>query len=114
MQYLFLASDESRAVELFQQRFGSQLIVLERNRISSQCHYEKNKNPLYIEENIFRTTQDYLTEMELLATCDGLLGSITSGLRYAVVKNGCKYQNVEIIDCGLFSDNRRRKKEGTM
>ena len=114
MQYLFLASDESRAVELFQQRFGSQLIVLERNRISSQCHYEKNKNPLYIEENIFRTTQDYLTEMELLATCDGLLGSITSGLRYALVKNGCKYQNVEIIDCGLFSDNRRRKKEGTM
>ena len=46
--------------------------------------------------------------MEALASCTGLLGSVSSGLRYAVVRNNGKYEKIKILDYGRFNDERRR------
>ena len=43
------------------------------------------------------------------ACCDALIGSVTSGLRYAVVKNNGRYEQTEILDCGRFPDPKRNR-----
>lgn len=103
MDYIFLTSDEQSAVEDFDKIFGDKLIVLPRKRCREGRTYNKqNPNPMYTMENIYQTSLDYLTEMELLAKCSALIGSITSGLRYAIIRNNMKYEHCEIIERGFF------------
>jgi len=107
---IFLASDEKSTVHRFQQRFGPRLIVMPRIRSSKMEQYnEEHPNPMYEKEQIMATSLEYLMEMEILARCYALIGSVTSGLRYAVVRNGGRYEHLHIIQCGLFPDPRRRK-----
>ncbi len=103
MDLIFLTSDDQESIQLFEMIFGKKLVFLPRNRTNSSKKYnKKNINPLYWEHNIYQTSLSYLTEMELLAKCNGLIGSVTSGLRYAIIKNNNKYEHVEIIDKGRF------------
>lgn len=113
MDYIFLASDEKQAVAQFQKEFGTRLLVLERERLDSNVRYTlKNPDLMYQTERIYYTSLDYLTEMELLSWCNALVGSVTSGLRYAVVRNGGRYEQVKILDYGLFSDQRKIRNQG--
>lgn len=110
MKHIFFASDESGAVQQFQMAFGERLITLPRKRADAGSSYSAERpNPMYLPEQSYRTALDYLTEMELLSHCGALIGSITSGLRYAIVRNGGRYANLEILDCGLFPDHRRKQ-----
>ena len=107
MHKIFFTSDSIESVEYFQNRFGDKLIVMPRIRQSEAVQLRMKDSPMYCEKNIFQTSVDYLTEMELLARCNALIGSITTGLRYAVVKNNMKYEHCEILERGFFEDRRR-------
>jgi len=109
MDKVFLATDSDYAVELFQKAFGKQLIVMTRMR--SPIGYDQKQDrlkPMYAPEHVIQTTKDYIAEMELLACCNGLLGTVSSGLRYAVVQNNLSYEQIEILDYGRFEDKRKR------
>ena len=109
MEYVFLASDEQNAVDEFKNAFRERLIVMPRLRANAGKSYtEENDNGMYASERMLRTTREYLIEMELLAQCNGLIGSITSGLRYAIVKNDGRYEYMELLDRGRFPDPRKR------
>lgn len=111
MQKVFLATDSDYAVEKFREAFGEALIVMPRMR--SPIGYDQKRDmlkPMYAPRNIIQTTTDYIAEMELLAACTGLLGSISAGLKYAVVRNGAKYERIEILDFGKLEDKNKRSK----
>ena len=114
MDALFLATESDDAVERFRRAWGERLIVLPRVRQRERDYGGMNYNPLYAPGAMAQTTLDYLTEMELLSRCSALLGSLTSGLRYAIIRNGLTYTHLEILDCGRFADPRQRAqaKEG--
>lgn len=101
MQYIFLTSDTEEAVQAFKKIFKDKLIVLKRERFSELLKKGEINN-LYSQENLYQTSLNYLTEMILLSRCDCLIGSINSGLRYAVIQNNCKYKNVKILDYGYI------------
>lgn len=103
MDYIFLATDEETSINLFKHYFGNKLFFLPRERYVKGIVYGKN-NPISIYSNkkIYNTTLMYLVEMEILSKCNGLLGSITSGLRYAIIRNNNKYEILKILDNGLF------------
>ena len=110
MDKVFLASDSDYAVEKFKEMFGQDCIVMSRMR--SPVGYDQKRDmlkPMYASENIIQTTKDYIAEMEMLSRCDGLLGTVSSGLRYAVVRNNVKYDKIEILDFGRFVDRNKRK-----
>lgn len=110
MEKVFLATDSDYAVELFQKAFGKQLIVMARMR--SPIGYDQKQDtlkPMYAPEHIIQTTKDYIAEMEMLACCNGLFGTVSSGLRYAVVQNNLSYEQIEILDYGRFEDGRKRQ-----
>lgn len=109
MDKVFLTSDTEYAVAFFQKTFGDALIVYPRQRATLGTEFlPDSKKIIYAPGRSFQTALDYLTEMELLSTCDGLIGAISSGFRYAVVKNGNRYRHIEVIDCGRFDDRRKR------
>ena len=109
MDKVFLTSDTDESVAYFSERFGKRLIVMPRIRNKENVAYEsKQDSPMHNKAHIYQTTLEYLAEMELLARCEGLVGSITSGLRYAVVRNNMKYEHCEILDRGLFNDERKK------
>lgn len=109
MDYVFLATEENANIELFRAVFGDQLLVMERERYNGWHIFTKeDPNPLYQEGKKHLTAQNYLAEMELLAACDGLIASITSGVRYAIFRNGAQYSHLELLDCGRFPDHRRK------
>lgn len=108
MDKVFLTSDEETIVSLFQERFQDRLIVLPRTRRvagkEAACYSQ-----LYGKSNIHETTLGYLTEMELLANCDAFLGTVTSGVRYARIRNGLNYKYCKIIDNGLLPNPKKRE-----
>lgn len=109
MDNIFMTSDSADSVEYFRNRFGNKLIVMPRIRRKEGVIYKTNEDsPMYCGAHIFQTTLEYLAEMELLARCDGLIGSVTSGLRYAIVKNNLNYKHVEILKRGFFEDKRKK------
>ena len=109
MEYVFLASDTEFAAKRFREEFGEKLILYVRERAEIGKEYERDyKKHMYAPEMMYQTARDYLTEMELLSCCDALIGSITSGLRYALIKNGNAFAHVEIIEKGFFRDDRYR------
>ena len=110
MNYIFLTSDESESVSVLRREFGDSLIVYNRNRSSGTVGFNSMGalNPMYHKSRIEDTTREYLVEMELLSKCDCLLGTITSGFRYALIKGFSNNKLFEIIDNGTLPDNRKR------
>ena len=103
MDTVFLATEENENIECFQARFGNRLVYLPRERYDKWKPATKGKpNPLYMPGKRYQTGLDYLMEMELLAVCDSLLGSVTSGLRYAIFRNGGRFSHLEVLDFGRF------------
>lgn len=107
--YVFLATEEQENIRVFQEHFAERFLYLPRRRYNGWKVYTKDDpNPLYREGRRYQTALNYLVEMELLAQCDALIGSITSGLRYAIFRNGGRFKHLEILDCGRFPDPRRK------
>lgn len=102
---IFIASDTNEAIEIFKNEFGDRLIFVDRIRYSEKIK-NVSENPLYRINQILKTSKYYLLEMELLAICDFLIGSINSGFRYAVIKNNNNYKDIEILNCGFLPDKR--------
>ena len=108
MEKIFLASDEETIIDSFRAEFHEQLIVIPRNRMQAGCQYDlQHPNRMYEKSNLYETTLSYLTEMELLASCDALIGSVNSGLRYAIIRKNGRYEHMDILDRGLSADARK-------
>jgi hypothetical protein len=104
LKYVFLASDEEYSVKCFQEKFGENLLLLPRIRTSKEQYATPEWfEQFYGKNSIYATSLEYLTEMELLSKCDALIGSITSGFRYAVIRNNNNYSKLVTIDNGLFA-----------
>ena len=105
MDKVLLTSDVESAVEKFRTSFGDKLLVLPRKRSDAKVKFSAiNVNPMYKKENLYNTTLSYITEMELLSRRTGLIGTVTSGLRYAIVRNNNRYENLEVLDYGRFAE----------
>lgn len=106
---IFLACDTDYVVRAFRAAFSDALVVMPRLRAEPGTEFGLDRNKqMFRPENLIRTSLDYLTEMELLASCSALIGTVTSGLRYALVRNNNAFAHTEILDCGTFPDHRRR------
>lgn len=100
--YVFLTTDIVEVITVFKEFLGDKIIVFDRSRMSEYMT-ETDVTNWYKIKGIHKITTDYLIEMELLSQCTGIIGSITSGLRYAIVRNGGAYELCNVLDYGLFS-----------
>ena len=109
MDYIFLASDTDFAVNKFKKEFQDVLIVYPRIRTEIGKEFSRDfLKQLYAPGMEYQTALNYLIEMELLSMCSALIGSITSGLRYAIIENNNQYEHVDILENGYFDDKNKR------
>ena len=100
---VFLATEEQQYIDFFKNELKDRLIFMPRRRYNGWKKYNESENPLYQPGCRYQTALEYLTEMELLSRCHCLIGSITSGLRYAIIQNNLQYDEVQIIENGFWS-----------
>lgn len=108
MDFVLIASDSQIVVDRFRKTFEGKLLVLPRHRAEVGKEYGLDKNKeMYQKANLYQTSLDYLAEMELLANCDTIIGAVTSGMRYALIRGSIKSDKVRVLDCGRFQDPRK-------
>ena len=100
-KYVFLASDTIEGIEYFKNILQDKLLYVKRNRLSEQLDKSRTKQCLK-NIDLYTHTLEYIYEMEILSRCHGLLGSINSGFRYAIIKNNNKFEYLNVLDYGLI------------
>ena len=105
MDYAFITCEFAPLIENIRKALGDKIIYLPRKRYDKppkRGDVEKNLDPLYVSGQKYQTNLDYLTEMVLLARCTSLLAAMSSGTRAAIIWNGGHYENMKIIENGLW------------
>lgn len=100
---VFLTTEDQDNIDYFKNYLGECLLYLPRERYYKWKPATKdNPDILHVPGKQYQTGLNYLMEMELLAECDALIGSVTSGLRYAILRNGGRFKYLEVLDKGVF------------
>ena len=90
-------------VDAMKEAFGDYLIVLPRLRDHLTRPADGvTQNPMYAPGQRYQTNLDYLTEVALLSKCDSLVGSMSSGMRTAIIWNAEHYEHVVVFEKGLW------------
>lgn len=101
--YIFFVNEMQELVDEMKAVFGDKLLVLPRLR----DHLDRpadgiTQNPLYMPGQRYQTNLDYVTEIALLSQCNALIGSMSSGMRTAIMWNAEKYEHMVIFEKGLW------------
>lgn len=100
IDYVFFTCESENAVNSMKKKFGEKVLILPRLRykkISSE-----NYNPLYENGERYKSNLDYVTEMALLSRCNSLIAAMSSGVRTAIIWNAGRYENMQIIEKGIW------------
>ena len=103
LDYIFFTNETQELVDIMAQEFGDKLIYLPRLRDHiDRLKNSDEKNPMYADGQRYQTNLDYITEIALLARCTSLLGSMSSGMRTAIILNGGEYEHMLVADKGTW------------
>ena len=101
--YIFLKTEEQKAVDEFYKVFpGETLLISEDERIRD--YDSKLSIPELIREkssSVIKNGLDYLTDVLLLAQCDGIIASKNNGTAFALGWNNNKYRYSYLFDLGM-------------
>ena len=115
---IFVATDDAESLEKIKKHFGVERVFhTERPRVGNKSIHRTNsqidqatfetvvsKNKITLIENTdfgrneekFNRNRDYISEMETLAICGGLIGARTNGVMYALMRNAGRYRYVHM------------------
>jgi len=103
-EYIFVSTEEHETIEAFCKEFSKEKIIfIERERLKNYNEQQGNDIRLLSKysSSLFDNALDYLTEVYLLAKCDGLIASKAGGSLFAVGFNNNKYRYLYQFDLGL-------------
>jgi hypothetical protein len=100
---IFLATEEENVVEAFKKRFGNGRVInapaqrydIFENGVLNQVIFDR-------ENDEFLRGLEYLSEIYILSKCQALIGTYVGASVAAMVMNGGKYREVEMIDLGVY------------
>ncbi len=103
IHYIYFMNEMQELVDAMKEAFGEYLIVLPRLRDHLTRPADGvTQNPMYAPGQRYQTNLDYLTEVALLSKCDSLVGSMSSGMRTAIIWNAEHYEHVVVFEKGLW------------
>ena len=103
LEKVFFVNEMQELVETMKEEFDDKLIVLPRMRDTFERPADGiTKNPMYYDGNRYQTNLDYVTEVALLARCTSIIGSMSSGMRTALIWNNNEFEHVHVFEKGLW------------
>jgi|GEM_PF-1218492 len=100
MDYFFFVCENESPVNMIKETFKEKALVLPRMR--RKIEPTEGEDPLYKSGQRYQTNLDYLTEVALLSRCNSLIASFSGGTRTAIIWNANEYENMHIIDLGVW------------
>ena len=104
--YIYVSSDERKAVKAFEEAFPGRVLSLSR-MYYDDIGFDYSKQ--YIGEAKFNRENDaylkgleYLTQIMILSRCTSAVLSMTAGSAAARYINGGKYENLYVFDLGIY------------
>lgn len=109
-EYIYLATDERKMYNQFQERFPGKILINKRNYYDgfydikqkvgeaariSQVHFERENDSYY-------KSLEYFSSVLLLSKCQGLIAGNCGGSRAAMYMNDGKYEFSYLFDLGLY------------
>lgn len=106
-RYIYITTDEKRAVDYFTYKFPEcEILVNKRTYFDefykepttkdiASCRHEREKDKYF-------TALEYISSVRLLARRDELVSGNCGGSREAMILNGGKYKYVKIFDLGSY------------
>ncbi len=110
---IFVSTQFNETIRLFEEEFGENLLYVKRRRRNNEEELKKARNISNISENVFdsmieaggydseRFKEDaytYMKESYAASKCDYLIGVPCSGTIGALVLNGGRYKDIEIME----------------
>lgn len=106
-EYIYLATEEKRIHEVFEREFPG-LIIINKRTYYDEIYYSQKAGALLNSVKFERKDDDYLKGLEylsslnLLSRCQGLIGGNCGGTLAAYYMNHGKYEYVKIYDLGVY------------
>lgn len=101
-EYIFCATEDAGIYNHLKNFFGDKLVGMDVERV----HYKEGYllNDLYQKQkmDIFQRQLNYLTEMELLSRCQGLIAGKTTGSRFLPVMKDGEYEYLFYWELGRY------------
>lgn len=103
---IYLATDEFAVVKKFEETFPGK--ILTNNRKYFDVINEQNKELLITQVHFDRENDnflkglEYLSSLNLLSKCNGLIAGNCGGTTFAYYMNGLKYEYCKIYDLGIY------------
>lgn len=101
--YIFLASEENFVIDQFKEYFGNEYVLT-----NSAQRFDHTDGKLLYDVKFDRDNDEYLRGVEylisicLLSQCCSLISTFVGGSVGAMTMKGCRYENYEIIDKGVY------------
>lgn len=96
---IFVKAEEKEVINTLGEEFTN-LYYTQCCRIEKNDKNESNVALRY--ESKSESLSEYLTDIYLLSLCDSIIGTMNNGLTTAIIWNGGKFNNVEILDNGVW------------
>ncbi len=110
VQYIYLATEEAAVVNMFNERFPGKVITNKRNYYDAYYDLYKGSETARIsavhferENDSYYKSLEYLSSINLLSKCCGLIGGNCGGSRAALYLNdGKSYEYYHLFNLGLY------------
>jgi len=103
----FLACDDREYSDRICGYFGNKCIRMERRLLklfeNDQVVPLEDTSIEFKDYSIQKKTEDYITETYILSRCDSLFTCIGSGVQFAYIVNGGKYEHIKVHNLGLWT-----------
>lgn len=109
-QYIYLATEERRIAEQFEEAFPGKIITNKRHYLDD-AFYERLKQDKdvvisyaydKVDTSFYQLGLEYLSSIVLLSMCNGLLAGNCGGTAAALYFNGGRYEGLHIYDLGMY------------
>ena len=103
LDYVYFVNEMQEFIDAMKGAFEDKLLYLPRMRDHvKRLEKSDEKNPMYADGQRYQTNLDYVTEIALLSRCTSLFGSMSSGMRTAIILNAGEYERVYVVDQGTW------------
>lgn len=106
--FLYLATEDLDILERFQFHFSDSLLYSEQQRTRQTGDKMLMEIQFDRENDGFLRGKEYATIIHMLSLCDALVANcICGGVLGALVLNGGKYKQIEVLDAGIYKQSGR-------
>ena len=105
--HIYLATEDGEYDRLFRKEYGDRLLINKRNYYDQVFSDQNLKRIIHVhfdrKDDDYLKGLEYISSLQILAHCDGLVAGNCGGTQAAVLWNGDRYREAHVFDAGEYA-----------